>query len=191
VRLSIIGQATLPTALRITAMNILSLGFVSCLIAALVTLPATAAEKKVKAPAGDMISRSVIKIPLAKGVSMDDAVESMKSKANFINMKLVGELPLSKQVEATTGQPERRMTIYQFCDAMTAKQMVDFNIDFAAYLPCRISLIEDEKGQAWLIMLDLNLLINGTPLNPKLKSLAIGVRDSLEAIIKAGANGDL
>jgi uncharacterized protein (DUF302 family) len=172
-------------------MNILSLGFVSCLIAALVTLPATAAEKKVKAPAGDMISRSVIKIPLAKGVSMDDAVESMKSKANFINMKLVGELPLSKQVEATTGQPERRMTIYQFCDAMTAKQMVDFNIDFAAYLPCRISLIEDEKGQAWLIMLDLNLLINGTPLNPKLKSLAIGVRDSLEAIIKAGANGDL
>jgi uncharacterized protein (DUF302 family) len=69
--------------------------------------------------------------------------------------------------------------------------MVDFNIDFAAYLPCRISLIEDEKGQAWLIMLDLNLLINGTPLNPKLKSLAIGVRDSLEAIIKAGANGDL
>ena len=170
-------------------MKILSLGFVSCLIAALVALPAAAAEKK--APAGDAISRSVIKIPVAKGVSMDDAVESMKSKANFLNMKLVGELPLSKQVEATTGKAGRRMTIYQFCDAMTAKEMVDFNINFAAYLPCRISLIEDEKGQAWLIMLDLNMMINGTTLSPKLKRLAIGVRDSLEAIIKAGASGDL
>ena len=170
-------------------MNILSFGFVSCLIVAFLALPAVAVEKKVQS--GNAISQSVMKIPLAQGVSMDDAVESMKSKANFLNMKLVGELPLSKQVEATTGKTERRMTIYQFCDAMTAKEMVDFSIDFAAYLPCRIALIEDEKGQAWLIMLDLNVLIKGAPLSPRLKGLAIGVRDSLEAIIKAGASGDL
>jgi hypothetical protein len=40
-------------------------------------------------------------------------------------------------------------------------------------------------------MLDLNMMINGTTLSPKLKRLAIGVRDSLETIIKAGASGDL
>lgn len=173
-------------------MNIASLGVASCLIAALLApLSAVAGEKKSKATASNAISRSVMKIPLAKGVSLDDAVESMKSKANLLNMKLVAELPLSKQVEATTGKPERRMTIYQFCDAMTAKEMVDYNIDFAAYLPCRISLIEDPKGQGWLLMLDLNLLITGAQLDPKLKVLAIDVRDKLEAIIKAGANGDL
>lgn len=173
-------------------MNIASLGLVSCLIAALLApLPAAASDKKAKATTANAISRSVVKMPVAKGVTMDDAVESMKSKANFLNMKLVAELPLSKQVEATTGKTERRMAIYQFCDAMTAKQMVDFNIDFAAYLPCRIALIEDEKGQAWLIMLDLSLLINGAQLNPKLKNLAVEVRDNLDAIMKAGANGDL
>ena len=175
-------------------MNILSLGFVSCLIATLLVLPTGAAEKKAKpesAVSGNAISRSVIKMPLAKGVSMDDAAESMKSRANFLNMKLVAELPLSKQVEATTGKPERRMTIYQFCDAMTAKQMVDFSMDFAAYLPCRIALIEDEKGQAWLVMLDLNVMIKNAQLNPKLKELAIEVRDHLGAIIQAGASGDL
>jgi uncharacterized protein (DUF302 family) len=175
-------------------MNFSHLGLASCLIVALLALPAVASEKKAKTPANsanNAISRSVMKVPVAKGVSMDDAVESMKSKANFLNMKLVAELPLSKQVEATTGKPERRMAIYQFCDAMTAKQMVDFNIDFAAYLPCRIALIEDEKGQAWLVMLDLNMLITGAQLDPKLKGLAIEVRDSLEAIVKAGANGDL
>lgn len=48
------------------------------------------------------------------GVSLDDAVDSMKRRANQINFKLVAELPLSMQMEAMTGQPLRRMTIYLF-----------------------------------------------------------------------------
>ncbi|MBI4742338.1 MAG: DUF302 domain-containing protein [Betaproteobacteria bacterium] len=171
----------------------LNFGFAACLGAALIVLPAAAENKTKRATpaAASPIGLTVVKIPVAKGVSMDDAVESMKSKANFLNVKLVAELPLSKQVEATTGKPGRRMAIYQFCDAMTAKQMVDANIDFAAYLPCRIALIEDEKGQAWLIMLDLGPLIGGARLDAKLKGLAAEVRDNLAAIMEAGANGDL
>ena len=82
---------------------------------------------------------NVIKIPFAKGVGLDEAVESMKLRANSLNMKLVSELPLSKEAEANLGKPQRRMSIFQFCDALTAKQMVDFSIEFAAYLPCRIA----------------------------------------------------
>lgn len=137
------------------------------------------------------LGQTVVKMPLAQGVSMDDAAESMKLRANLLNMKLVAELPLSKQVEAMTGKPQPRMTIYQFCDALTAKQMVDFSIDFAAYLPCRIALIEDKQGKPWLIMMDLNLLINAGDLSPKLKEKAIEVRDNLENIMTAGANGEL
>ena len=135
--------------------------------------------------------QGVIKTPLAKGVGLDEAVESMKLRANSLNMKLVSELPLSKQVEATIGTPQRRMTIFQFCDALTAKQMVDFSIEFAAYLPCRIALIEDKNGQGWLVMYDLNVLINSANLNRDLKAKAIEVRDSLNSIMKAGVNGEL
>ena len=164
-----------------------------CVIVALLSMPAGAADtaSKKQPAAISSISQTVVKMPLAKGVSMDEAVESMKLRANFINMKLVAELPLSKQVEAETGKPERRMSIYQFCDAQTAKQMVDYSMDFAAYLPCRIALIQDEKGQGWLVMMDLNVLINSANLNPKLKEKAIEVRNNLESIMKAGANGDL
>ena len=164
-----------------------------CLIALMTALPAFASENAKKSPQmiTGAISQTVVKMPIAKDISMDDAVESMKLRANFLNMKLVAELPLSKQVEATTGKPERRMTIYQFCDALTAKKMVDYSMDFAAYLPCRIALIEDEKGQGWLIMMDLNILINSANLDPKLKEKAIEVRNSLENIMKAGANGEL
>jgi uncharacterized protein (DUF302 family) len=167
--------------------------FIVFFLALAAALPAYAAGAPKKAPVQviSALNKTVIRMPLAQGVSMDDAVESMKLRANLLNMKLVAELPLSKQVEATTGKPERRMTIYQFCDAMTAKQMVDYSMDFAAYLPCRIALIEDEKGKGWLVMMDLNILIESTNLNPKLKEKAIEVRDNLENIMKAGANGEL
>jgi len=156
-------------------------------LAVLFSAAAAAAE-----PAGSYgLGQMVVKMQLAKGVSMDDAAESMKLRANFLNMKLVAELPLSKQVEAMTGKAERRIAIYQFCDALTAKQMVDYSMDFAAWLPCRIALVEDEKGQGWLVMLDLNVLINAANLNPKLKELAAQVRNSLEDIMKAGVNGEL
>jgi uncharacterized protein (DUF302 family) len=137
------------------------------------------------------LGETVVKMALAKGVSFEDAAQSMKLRANLVNMKLVAELPLSKQVEAITGKHERLATIYQFCDAMTARKMLDYSLDFAAYLPCRIALVEDEKGQGWLVMMDLNLLINAANLQPELKAKAIEVRDNLENIMQAGANGDL
>jgi len=89
------------------------------------------------------------------------------------------------------GKKARRMEIYQFCDPLTAQRMVEANIHFAAYLPCRIALVEDEKGQGWLVMMNLDMMINGATLNKDLKEQAIKVRDTLMDIMEAGANGDL
>ncbi len=136
------------------------------------------------------VEDTVVKMPLAKGVSMDDAVNSMKLRANIDNMKLVAELPLSKQIEAM-GKKVRRIDIYQFCDPLTAQTMVEANINFAAYLPCRIALVEDAKGQGWLVMMNLDILLHGTNLTTQLKTQAGKVRDALMGIMQAGANGDL
>ncbi len=133
----------------------------------------------------------VIKRPLEPGISFDEAVQSMKLRANALNFKLVAELPLSKQVEATTGKPQRRMEIFQFCDAVTAKAMVDVSIDFAAYLPCRIALIEDAKGKGWLVMVNLDEILADYKLGPDMSKLAISVRDALVSIMDAGVKGDL
>ena len=59
------------------------------------------------------IEDTVVKMQIVDGVTMDDAVASMKLRANLRNMKLVAELPLSKQIEAM-GKKARRMEIYQF-----------------------------------------------------------------------------
>lgn len=135
------------------------------------------------------VSQTVVKAPIAKNISMDDAVEAMKLRANALNIKLVAELPLSKQIEAMGGK-SRRIEIYQFCDAMIAKKMVETDLHFAAYLPCRITLVEDAKGQAWLVMMNLDMFIQSPKLDATLKQDAIAVRDSLLEIMRAGASGD-
>ena len=135
------------------------------------------------------IAQTVVKMPLAKGISMDDAVESMKIRANKLNIKLVAEMPLSKQIEAM-GVKSRRIDIYQFCDPLTAKKMVEYDINFSAYLPCRIALVEDAQGQGWLVMMNLDMFIQDPKLSTTLKTDAIKVRDTLTEIMQAGAKGE-
>ena len=160
--------------------NVAALGLVLLLVSGLA----------LAAPLVVDIDQTVVKKAVVEGVSADEAVESMKLRANALNIKLVAELPLSKQVKAM-GQEARRMEIYQFCDALTAKKMVEYDINFAAYLPCRIALVEDAKGQFWLVMMNLDILIQNPKFDPKLKQEAVKVRDILLEIMQAGANGDL
>jgi uncharacterized protein (DUF302 family) len=142
------------------------------------------------APVSIPIEDTVVKQQIDESVSLDDAVESMKLRANLLNMKLVAEMPLSKQVEAM-GKKARRMDIYQFCDPLTAQRMVEANINFAAYLPCRIALVEDDKGKGWLVMMNPDMMLSGATLSPELKKQATKIRDNLLEIMKAGVHGEL
>jgi uncharacterized protein (DUF302 family) len=89
------------------------------------------------------------------------------------------------------GKKARRMEIYQFCDPLTAQRMVEANINFAAYLPCRIALVEDEKGQGWLVMMNPDMMLTGATLSAELKKQATEVRDNLLEIMDAGTKGEL
>ena len=138
-------------------------------------------------------SSGVVKMAVNEGVSLEEAADSMRLRANSLNMKLVGELPLSGQVEAITGQKQRLTTIFQFCDALTAKELIDLDIDFAVYMPCRIALIEDAKGKAWLVMMDIDVdaVAKEKKVPPALKKRIEEVRATLINIMQAGAKGDL
>jgi uncharacterized protein (DUF302 family) len=170
--------------------NLKAIWIVAALLAFSFTSAAALADK-VEPKAIQMLGQTILEMPLAKGVSMDDAAVSLKQRANTLNFKLVGELPLSEQVAAMTGKPQKRMTIYQFCDPMTAVQMVDAEMAFAAFLPCRIALVEDKDGKGVLIMMGLDDMIKAAKLSPKLLPLATEVRNKLMDIMAAGANGDL
>jgi uncharacterized protein (DUF302 family) len=134
---------------------------------------------------------TVWKIPVADGLSPEDVEETMRFVANELNMKNVGELPLSAQVEAMTGEKQRYLKIFMFCDPLTAARMVDFSDAFSAYLPCRISLIEDKTGKLWIYTLNMDMMIHGgKTLPPDLFKEANKVKDSILDIMNRGAEGD-
>jgi uncharacterized protein (DUF302 family) len=133
---------------------------------------------------------NMIKCKIAEDVDPDDAIASMKLRANLLNFKLVGHMPLSEQVAAMGGK-SNRMEIFQFCDALIAAQMVKHSMAFAGYLPCRITLVVDDKGQGWLITLDMDKTMSDASLPDELKGLGMKVRNNIYSIISAGAEGDL
>jgi len=136
------------------------------------------------------IRDTVVKLPLEEGVSMDDAVDSMKLRANVLNFKLVAHQPLYKELQSM-GLESKRIEIFQFCDARIAQVMISYDKHFAAYLPCRIVLLEDKEGKAWLITMNLDMLIQSAELPPELLEKAEKVRDSIREIMQAGAGGEL
>ena len=103
----------------------------------------------------DMISIMADKMPVAEDVSFDDAVDSMKLRANEINFKFVGHSPLWKDIVAITGDEDTpRVEIFNFCDAVVARKVLDYAPEFIVFIPCRIALIEDADGKLWVMTLD-------------------------------------
>lgn len=140
---------------------------------------------------GNSADATVWMVPLEEGVSPEDAEEAMKIVANDLNIKAVGELPLSEQVENQTGEKQRFLKIYQYCDPETAMKMVEHTDAFAAYLPCRISMVEGKDGQYRLYSLNMDLMIHGGAELPEaLKTEAQRIKDTIQKIMASGAAGD-
>lgn len=140
---------------------------------------------------GNSAESMVWKVKVSEDLSADEVEETMRFVANEHNIKNVGELPLSGQIEAMTGQESRYLKIYMFCNALTALQMLDYSDAYSAFLPCRISMVEDKEGKLWLYSLNMDAMIyGGTPLPPALKEEAEGVKEIILDIMNRGAEGD-
>jgi uncharacterized protein (DUF302 family) len=140
---------------------------------------------------GNGAEATVWKLPVAEGLSAQDVEETMRFVANEHNFKNVGELPLSDQVAAMTGEDQRFWKIYMFCNPLTAAKMIDYSDAFSAYLPCRIALVEDKAGQLWLYTLNMDMMIHGgAELPPELFEEASQVKEIILDIMNRGAEGD-
>ncbi len=149
------------------------------------------AQSEVAPPEVNMyeIGQTVLKMSLSEGVTPEDAIDAMLSKAAELNMKLVGRQDVGGELRAR-GAEAPRLEIFQFCDPEDAIEMVKFNTIYAAYMPCRIALVEDGDGRIWLEMLNLDMIINAYALPPRLQAIAITINGEMLSIITAGATGD-
>ena len=136
------------------------------------------------------------KVKAEDGLSFDDVIEAMDSRAVEENLKKTGHSMIWKEIEAKTSKPTPRVEILQYCDAMVARMVLDYSPEFSIFLPCRISVLEDAQGDIWLMTVDWNVSWLSfvwqpdSQINEELKSHGRRIRDAMLSIVQAGATGD-
>lgn len=143
------------------------------------------------AESGNGAAATVWSAKVAEGLTFEEVDESIKQVAIDRNIRGVGELPLGDQVAVMKGEPWRKLNIYLYCNPLTAAKMIEHDLAYAAYLPCRVSLVEDETGQLWIYTLDMDMMIyGGKTLPPELLKEALEVKDIMQDILVRAAEGD-
>ena len=137
------------------------------------------------------VGAMVNKVAVQEGVTAEDVDQSIRYVANELNIKKVGELPLSKEVENISGSPFRHIKIYLLCNPMTAASMLNYDDAFSSFLPCRISVVEDKEGKLWMYAVNMDIMIHGgRSLPPALKAEAVKVQNTISEIMNRAAEGD-
>ncbi len=140
---------------------------------------------------GNAAAATVWKVKVADGITFEEVDESIKAVAVDLNIRGVGELPLGDQVAAMNGEPWRKLNIYLYCNPLTAAKMIEHDLAYAAYLPCRVSLVEDAEGNLWIYTLDMDMMIHGgKTLPPELLKEALEVKSIMQDILARAAEGD-
>lgn len=137
-----------------------------------------------------MMKVQIARVQIQDGVSFDDAVESLKLRANQHNLKFVGASPLYKEIEALTGKPSKRMEIFSFCDGLVALQMITHDPAMISFMPCRIAMVEDAHGKRWIISMMMDeAMIRALPAD--IRKNAERIMTSMKDMMLAASNGDL
>jgi uncharacterized protein (DUF302 family) len=139
---------------------------------------------------GDIAVATTWERKVKPGVTVEEVEQILKIVATEKNMRDVGTLPLSREIEARTGRKEKILTIYNFCSPMIARRMADFSPHMAAYMPCRVTLLEKEDG-LWLYTLNMDMMVKmGRKLPSPLKEEAWHVRQTMYEMMERASKGE-
>lgn len=134
------------------------------------------------------IKQTVVRMALEDGVTIEAAEEAMLAKAGAIDLKKVAQQKVSQYL-AKQGVEMPHLSIYQFCNPLDARLMVIADPIFSSYMPCRISMVEDSQGKIWLMMLNLDMLIDSKLLTAEAVETAIRVNQQMLDVMAAGVTG--
>jgi uncharacterized protein (DUF302 family) len=139
---------------------------------------------------GDIAVATTWERKVKPGVTVNDIEQVFTQISAERNMKGVGELPLSKELEARTGKPQKFLKVYSYCTPATARMMVDFSPHMAAYLPCRLTVVERDDG-LWIYTLNMDMMVKmGRKLPSPLKEEAWNVRETIYMMMDRAAKGE-
>ena len=140
---------------------------------------------------GDIAVATTWAIKVKPGVSVEDIEAALATVATDENTKPVGVLPLSDELQARDPSIKQKMLrVLSYCSPATARMMVDFSPAMAAFLPCRLVIVEKEDG-LWLYTLNMDMMIKmGKKMPAELKVETMKVRNTIWKMMEKGAAGE-
>ncbi|MFZ5484907.1 MAG: DUF302 domain-containing protein [Pseudomonadota bacterium] len=145
----------------------------------------------------DVMNLMSTKYKAKEGLSFDDVVQSMELRANQMNFKKVGHSPMWKDIQAVLGDTTApRMEVFHYCDIAAGREVLKYAPESLIFLPCRIGIMEDADKNIWVLTLDWDVAwldsISGKMGAPDaLMKAAAEIRDKMDNIMRAAADGDL
>lgn len=136
------------------------------------------------------ISQTVVQMEVSPNVSSERVGEILIAKAKQHDLLFVGRQRVHK-VLRRKGIDTPHLEIFQFCNPQDARRMILRDPIYAAYMPCRIALVEDGQGNRWLMMLNLDMLINSESLPVDLNEIAVRINQAMLAVMVSGATGKM
>ncbi|MBT9590221.1 MAG: DUF302 domain-containing protein [Thiobacillus sp.] len=139
----------------------------------------------------------VVKYRAKPDLTFDEVVESMKLRANQVNLKLVGSNLMWKDFKAALNDDSGpRIEIFSFCDIAVGRDLLRIIPEMAAFLPCRITVMEDADKNIWVMTQDwdvtwLDMAGPHKNIPPELRNGVIAVREKMENVMRAAVNGEL
>ncbi len=145
----------------------------------------------------DMMNLMTIKYKAKPGLTFEDVKASMELRANSLNFKKVGESAMWKDFQAVLGDTAApRVEVYHYCDIAVGREMLKYSPESVVYMPCRFTIMEDADKNIWVMTLDWDTTWldsvkdrMGTP--DVLWDHAVIIRNKMDNIMRAAANGDL
>jgi uncharacterized protein (DUF302 family) len=147
--------------------------------------------------AREAMNHFAVKYKVKPGLSFDEVVQSMMLRANEVNLKFVGNNLMWKDFQDVLGDGEApRVEVLSFCDIAIGRELLKILPEMIVFFPCRIAVMEDADKNIWVLMLDwditwLNLAGKQLGMTPELRSGFLSIREKMESVMRAGANGEL
>ncbi len=139
---------------------------------------------------GDIAVATTWSVRVAPGVTVEQIEQALASTAAEYNLRAVGELSPARDLPVPAGQRIRFLKVYSYCSPTVALRMLEFSPAMAAYLPCRITVMEREDG-LWLYTLNMDMMTRmGRRMPAELRAETGRVRDGIRAMLDRGAAGE-
>jgi uncharacterized protein (DUF302 family) len=150
-----------------------------------------------KMDAREAMNYFAVKYKAKPGLSFDQVVESMMLRANQVNLKYVGKNAIWKEFRDVLHDDKApRVEVFSFCDIAVGRELLKIIPEIVVFLPCRIAVMEDADKNIWVLTLDwdvtwLDQAGKQAGITPELRKGAMEIREKLDSVMRAGADGAL